>query len=95
MSRSHFGLIALAAALATHALAAAEPPTPALEVPASAPAEMLPNYARLTPTLAAAGQPSAAALDGLRALGFRTVVNLRTESEPGVKEEETPAAPVN
>lgn len=87
MSRSRFAFIAVAVALATRALAVSEPSTPPLEVPASAPAEALPNYARLTPTLAAAGQPSAQGLAGLRASGFRTVVNLRTETEPGVQEE--------
>jgi len=47
-----------------------------------------PNYRVVRPGLATAGQPSADALRELASLGFKTVVNLRTESESGVAEEE-------
>lgn len=53
-------------------------------VPESVDGALIPNYARLTPALAAAGQPTPEAIPKLRALGFRTVVNLRADSEPGV-----------
>ncbi len=58
-----------------------------LAVPATAgvpetvdPAE-IPAYRLLRPGLAAAGQPSPQALARLGEMGFRTVVNLRTEKE--------------
>lgn len=57
------------------------------EAPQSVSADALPNYKRLTPLLAVAGQPTPEALGRLRSLGFRTVINLRTESEPGVQAE--------
>ena len=41
----------------------------------------IPAYRLLHPGLAAAGQPTPAALEGLREMGFRTVVNLRAEKE--------------
>ncbi len=41
----------------------------------------IPAYRLLHPGLAAAGQPTPAALAGLREMGFRTVVNLRAEKE--------------
>jgi uncharacterized protein (TIGR01244 family) len=53
-------------------------------VPASAD---IPNYRVLGPAVAAAGQPEPAALQKLKELGFKTVVNLRTAAEPGVAEE--------
>jgi uncharacterized protein (TIGR01244 family) len=43
--------------------------------------ESIANYKRLGPGLAVAGVPSAAAVPQLKALGFRTVVDLRTEGE--------------
>jgi uncharacterized protein (TIGR01244 family) len=62
--------------------AAAAPP----EVPTSVDATAFPNYHVIRPDLAAAGQPSAEGLAALKALGFKTVINLRTEQE-GAKEE--------
>lgn len=59
----------------------------AAEVPASVDATALPNYHVIRPDLAAAGQPSAEGLAELKALGFKTVVNLRTDRE-GAKDEE-------
>jgi uncharacterized protein (TIGR01244 family) len=47
----------------------------------------VPGYRRLRPELATAGQPSPEALARLKAQGFRTVINLRGESE-GAREEE-------
>lgn len=47
----------------------------------------VPNYSVLAPGVAAAGQPPAAVIEKLKELGFRTVVNLRAATEPGVAEE--------
>jgi uncharacterized protein (TIGR01244 family) len=49
--------------------------------------ESIPNYVVIHPGLAAAGQPSADALAGLKDRGFRTVINLRTAGEPGYVDE--------
>ncbi len=57
------------------------------EVPASADATAFPNYRLVRPGLAVSGQPSAEGLAQLKEMGFKTVVNLRTEKE-GAKEEE-------
>ena len=46
------------------------------------------NYRVVKPGLATAGQPTPEGLRSLKEKGFKTVINLRTESEPGVKEEE-------
>lgn len=53
-------------------------------VPETVDSALVPHYTRLTPTLAAAGPPAAEAIPRLREMGFKTVVNLRVESEPGV-----------
>ncbi len=57
------------------------------EVPASVDEAAFPNYHVIRPGLAAAGQPSPEGLAQLKALGFKTVINLRTEKE-GAKDEE-------
>jgi len=49
----------------------------------------IPNYHRIRPGLAGAGQPSAEGLAQLKAMGFRTVINLRTEREGAKAEQET------
>lgn len=54
--------------------------TPA-EPPQTVEAGSIPNYRLLHPGLAAAGQPAPEALGKLGDMGFRTVVNLRTEKE--------------
>ncbi len=59
--------------------------TPA-EPPRAVDAGSIPSYRLIHPGLAAAGQPAPEALGKLRDLGFRTVVNLRTEKE-GAPEE--------
>jgi uncharacterized protein (TIGR01244 family) len=46
----------------------------------------IPNYRLILPGLAVAGQPTPAALQGLREMGFRTVVNLRSEQEGPAEE---------
>jgi uncharacterized protein (TIGR01244 family) len=46
----------------------------------------IPEYRLVRPDLAAAGQPSPEALGRLKEMGFRTVVNLRTEKEGAVEE---------
>ncbi|HSD27227.1 MAG TPA: protein tyrosine phosphatase family protein [Vicinamibacteria bacterium] len=76
------GLGILASALRAQTQAAA----PA-QAPATADAKALPNYRLIRPDLAAAGQPSAEGLAQLKQLGFKTVINLRTERE-GAKDEE-------
>lgn len=46
------------------------------------------NFRKLNNEIAISGQPSAADLDELASQGFRTIVNLRTEDEPGILEDE-------
>jgi uncharacterized protein (TIGR01244 family) len=57
----------------------------AAEVPQAI--EGVPNYHPVRPGIATAGQPSAEALKQLKALGFKTVINLRTEAEGAPAEE--------
>jgi uncharacterized protein (TIGR01244 family) len=47
----------------------------------------IPNYRLIRRGLAAAGQPSPQALGRLKEMGFKTVINLRTEKEGGKAEE--------
>lgn len=61
---------------------------PAVAPPA---AELLPNGRLLADGLLVGGQPSLEQLERLRELGYRTVVNLRTEEEPGPAPEEVEA----
>lgn len=68
------------------ALLCALPASP--QIPESVDPSVIPNYRLVKPGLATAGQPSPEALRKLKEQGFRTVINLRTETEPGVKEEE-------
>lgn len=58
------------------------------QIPESVDAAAIPNYRLVKPGLATAGQPSPEALRKLKEQGFRTVINLRAETEPGVKQEE-------
>ena len=67
------------ALVAIAAVTAAEPPQ-------TVDAGSIPNYRLLQPGVATAGQPAPEALARLRDMGFRTVVNLRTEQE-GTAEE--------
>jgi len=62
-------------ALVTVTAAAAAQPPQTVE------AGSIPNYRLLQPGLATAGQPAPEALAKLKDMGFRTVVNLRTEQE--------------
>lgn len=71
----------LAAALAACAAQASA------QIPESMDAAAIPNYTRVRPAVATAGQPSPETLARLKELGFRTVINLRTEAE-GAKAEE-------
>ena len=64
--------------------------TPApLAAPPTVDAKDIPNYHLVRPGLATAGQPSDDALGKLKALGFKTVINLRRpgEQKAGVEEE--------
>jgi uncharacterized protein (TIGR01244 family) len=51
-------------------------------------ASLVPNYVRVGPGLATAGQPTDEGLRELKARGFKTVINLRTDAEEGVAGEE-------
>jgi uncharacterized protein (TIGR01244 family) len=66
-------------AVVAAAAAAAEPPQ-------TFDAGSIPNYKLLQPGLATAGQPAPEALAKLKDMGFRTVVNLRTEQEGAAEE---------
>jgi len=68
------GLPFVLAVVAVAAAAAGEPP-PTVD------AGSIPNYRLVQPGLATAGQPAQEALAKLKDMGFRTVVNLRTEQE--------------
>jgi len=50
-------------------------------VPEAVDPAAIPAYRLIHPGLAAAGQPTPEALQGLEGMGFRTVVNLRPETE--------------
>ena len=62
----------------------------AMAGPAEVPATVdgIAGYKRVHSGLAAAGVPSAEALASLKARGFKTVIDLRGVTEPGVAEEE-------
>jgi uncharacterized protein (TIGR01244 family) len=55
------------------------------EIPESV--EGVPNYHKVSATVATAGQPSPEALKQLARAGFKTVINLRTEAE-GARDQE-------
>lgn len=46
------------------------------------------NFRQVTDDIAISGQPSPEDLDALKAQGFRTIVNLRTDDEPGLLDDE-------
>ncbi|TDI42768.1 MAG: phosphatase [Acidobacteria bacterium] len=73
MKRRFLALVTLLAA----SLLAAQP---------SDPLEGLPNYYRLRPDIATAGQPSDEALEAVQKAGFKAVLNLRTEQEGSLDE---------
>ncbi len=62
------------------------------EIPEAVDKAAIPNYRRIRPGLATAGQPSPEAIARLREMGFKTVINLRTEKEGGKGEEQSVAA---
>ncbi|HUM03109.1 MAG TPA: sulfur transferase domain-containing protein [Thermoanaerobaculia bacterium] len=53
----------------------------AAEIPASVDPAEIPNYRKLGPGLAVAGEPAPDALKKLGTMGFRTVISLRASSE--------------
>lgn len=61
-------------------------PLQATEVPAAMDPAVIPNYQLLRPGLAVAGKPSPEALARLKEQGFKTVIDLRMETE-GLAEE--------
>jgi uncharacterized protein (TIGR01244 family) len=58
------------------------------QIPETVDSTEIPNYRVIRPGLATAGQPSPQALGRLKAMGFKTVINLRTEKEGGKAEGE-------
>ncbi len=50
-------------------------------IPASVEKEQIPNYQRIRPDLATAGQPAPQAVKKLKERGFRTAINLRMPQE--------------
>jgi uncharacterized protein (TIGR01244 family) len=58
------------------------------QIPETVDSTAIPNYRVIRPGLATAGQPSPQALGQLKAMGFKTVINLRTEKEGGKAEGE-------
>lgn len=52
-----------------------------------APQELLPNQVEVAEGILAGGQPSLEQLEALRAAGYRSVLNLRTEGEEGPADE--------
>lgn len=67
---------------------------PVTAAPPEAPetADDIANYQRVHAGLAVAGAPSVDALASLKARGFKTIINLRLASEPGVSQEEAAVA---
>jgi len=61
------------------------------EIPEAVDKTAIPNYRVIRPGLAAAGQPTPEAIGRLKEMGFKTVINLRTEKEGGKAEEEAVA----
>jgi len=59
------------------------------QIPESMDPAAVPNYRLVQPGLATAGQPTPKTLQKLKSLGFKTVVNLRTEKEGARDEEQT------
>lgn len=82
--------LAVLAALAPLAALAAAPLLAG--IPESVDPAQIPNYRLVRPGLATAGQPSPQALGRLKEMGFKTVINLRTEKEGAGDEAETVTA---
>src|ERR1043165_6474736 len=61
------------------------------DVPAKMAADAIPNYKLMRPGVATGGQPSAETLGKLKALGFKTIVNLRTPGEDPIVDQEAKA----
>ena len=76
-------LVALAVVAAAPALA---------EIPEAVDKAVIPNYRVIRPGLAAGGQPALEAIARLKEMGFKTVINLRTEKEGTKAEEQAVAA---
>jgi len=85
--------LALAGLAPPPALLAAEAPAQtapaqAAPPPAAAAEELLPDARQPLPHLLTGGQPSAAQLEAIAAAGYRTVIDLRPEGEPGAPPDE-------
>jgi uncharacterized protein (TIGR01244 family) len=57
------------------------------DIPSHVDGSLIGNYVVARPGVASSGQPSADALSRLKQLGFRTVVNLRVDTESGFVDE--------
>jgi uncharacterized protein (TIGR01244 family) len=84
--------LALLASLALCGVASRSGQSPRSGLPRSVDSSLIPNYRRIGADLATGGQPTAAGLRRLRALGFRIVIDLRTEAEGAVAEREAVTA---
>lgn len=73
--------VAILASLALCGVASRSDQGPGRELPRSVDPSLIPNYRRIGPDLATGGQPTPAGLRRLRTLGFRVVIDLRTEAE--------------
>jgi len=60
----------------------------AAEIPASVDKEQIPNYQKIRPDLATSSQPAPEAVQKLKVMGFRTVINLRIPQEGIEKDRE-------
>jgi uncharacterized protein (TIGR01244 family) len=80
--------LAVLATLALCGVAARSGHSPGRELPSSVDPSLIPNYRRIGPELATGGQPTPAGLRRLRSLGFRIVMDLRTEAEGAAAERE-------
>jgi uncharacterized protein (TIGR01244 family) len=72
---------AILAVVAFGGRTAAVPPDAAGSLPESVEPSVIPNYSRLRPDLATAGQPTEVGLRRLRELGFRIIIDLRAPAE--------------
>jgi uncharacterized protein (TIGR01244 family) len=79
----------LATALIAIAIASAPAFASGGELPAQS--DLVPNYVLIAPGVAGGGQPEREALARIKELGFRTVINLRTDGERGYLPEEEAA----
>ncbi len=71
----------------TEAPAEAPPPAPAAKTEDTAWSALVPNAKQPMDGVVSGGQPTAEQLEQAAAAGYRTVINLRTEGEPGIEDQ--------